>query len=205
MTCLIAGPTSCGKSSFIFRLLKNRVHMFDTQFTQIIYSLPPNQDIFLPDEIKNDKQILFHEGIPSFEEFKDRKPRLLIIDDQARDCNQEISDLFTRGSHHFNISVILLAQNIFTSNPYFRTISLNSHYLIIFKNPRAFDQISVLARQISPNNTKFFLEAYEESCREPHTYLLLDMTQSCPDDLRLRTNIFPDDPDSTTVFVPIKK
>lgn len=170
----------------------------------MIYALPPNQDIYLPDEIKNDEGILFYKGIPSFEDFKDGQPRLLVIDDQAQECGAEIVALFTRGSHHFNISVIVLTQNIFISNPGFRTMSLNTHYIVLFKNPRAKDQVSCLARQVCPDNVKFFQESYADSCKEPHSYLLMDLTQGCPEQLRYRSRIFADDVDCTTVYLPVE-
>lgn len=172
--------------------------MFDDMFHEIIYAIPPNQKMKFPDEIKDEINVF--EGIPSVA--GDSRPRLLIIDDQMQECGEEVMTLFTRGSHHFNISVIVLTQNIFISNPCFRTISLNAHYIILFKNPRALDQITVLARQICPTNMKFFQEAYEDSCREPHTYILLDMTQACKDEMRFRTKIFPDDDNSTTIYLP---
>lgn len=178
--------------------------MFEEELHQIIYSLPPNQEIHFPDHIKNDNKIKMYEGIPDFQDFKDGKPRLIVIDDQIQDCGSEVVALFTRGSHHFNISVIVLTQNIFFANPGFRTMSLNAHYLILFKSPRAMDQVSCLARQICPNNVKFFQEAFADSCKEPHSYLLLDMTQSCDDELRFRTKIFPDDISSTTVYLSIE-
>ena len=39
-------------------------------------------------------------------------------------------------SHHSNISIIHLVQNIFNKDPSHRTISLNATYIILFKNPR---------------------------------------------------------------------
>ena len=63
---------------------------------------------------------------------------LLVLDDLMSECSkdQRVSDLFTRGSHHKGISVLYLTQNLFPPGKLSRTISLNSHYFIIFKNPR---------------------------------------------------------------------
>lgn len=36
----IAGPTLCGKSSFILNLLKNRESLMTTKFSRIVYRLP---------------------------------------------------------------------------------------------------------------------------------------------------------------------
>lgn len=177
--------------------------MIDGCPEQIIYALPPNQEIHFPEHIKKDKDVILYKGIPDFESFSDARPRLLIIDDQIQECGDEIVALFTRGSHHFNVSVIVLTQNIFVSTPGFRTMSLNAHFIVLFKNPRAMDQVSCLARQICPDKAKFFQESYADSCKEPHSYFLLDMTQSCDEKLRFRSRIFPDDKGCTTVYVPI--
>jgi len=42
------------------------------------------------------------------------KPRLVILDDLLNDIYyKEVCDLFTRGSHHRNISVVLITQKLF--------------------------------------------------------------------------------------------
>ena len=61
-----------------------------------------------------------------------------MLDDQMIDASKDksIVNLFTRGSHHRNLSVIYIVQNLFYQEKDSRSISLNSHYLILFKNPR---------------------------------------------------------------------
>ena len=46
------------------------------------------------------------------------------------------------------MSVIFLTQNLFHKNKHMRTISLNAHYLVLFKNPRDVEQFTTLARQM---------------------------------------------------------
>lgn len=178
--------------------------MIDDHLHQIIYSIPQNQEINFPDDLKKDRNFTVFKGLPNFEDFTDGKHRLIVIDDQVEECTKEIVALFTRGSHHFNLSVVVLTQNIFVSTPGFRTMSLNSHYLILFKNPRGKDQTTALGRQISTDNVKFFQDAYNDATRKPHSYLLLDMTQATDEQLRYRANIFPDDDDCTTIYIPIE-
>lgn len=174
--------------------------MFSKPIHEIIYSLPENQKIEFPKEITNDSMIKFIHGIPIVTEtFNKEHNHLWIIDDQSSNANEEVSDLFTRISHHFSISVILLTQNLFSNNCYFRTISLNAHYIIIFKSPRSQDQIRFLSRQICPTTSKFFIDSYTDCCREPYSYFLIDLTQNCNEDLRYRTKIFPDD-NNTIVY-----
>jgi hypothetical protein len=61
-------------------------------------------------------------------------------------------DIFTKYSHHKNMSVIFTVQNIFHQKKGQRDISLNTMYLILMKNPRDMAQIIYLARQLHPLN-----------------------------------------------------
>ena len=104
------------------------------------------------------------------------------------DIGESLTNLFTKGSHHKNIDVTHIVYNLFEKkkNKQRRTLSLNSHYIVIFKNPRDMSQISYLARQMYPGNSKYMEEAYKDATTAPHGYLLLDLKQSTPDNLRLR-------------------
>ena len=84
-----------------------------------------------------------------------------------------------------------LTQNLFPPGKQSRTISLNSHYMIVFKNPRDSLGISTLARQMYPNNTKYLLESFQDATKKPYGYLLLDLHQLTTENMRLRTNILP--------------
>lgn len=75
-----------------------------------------------------------------------------------------------------------------------RDISLNAHYIIFFKNPRDRAKIKYLARQMYPDNTRFIEEAYVNITETPQGYIQLDLKQSTPDLVRVRTSVFPDDP-----------
>jgi len=68
----------------------------------------------------------------------------------------KVSQLFTKGSHHRNISLILITQNLFHQGPSSRDISLNIMYIAVFKNPRDKTQIVHLARQVYPENIYSF-------------------------------------------------
>ena len=62
---------------------------------------------------------------------------VLIIDDLMDEAGDDksVTDLFTKGSHHMNISIIYIVQNIFPKGRESQTISLNAHYMFLFKNP----------------------------------------------------------------------
>ena len=141
--------------------------------------------------------IEFVKGIPTALEqdayFSVNKRNLIVFDDQMIDAgkDQRIVNLFTRGSHHRNLSVIYIVQNVFHQGKVSRSISLNSHYLVLFKNPRDKLQILTLAKQMYPGRSDFFLKQNEESVRRPYGYLLIDLKTTTQDDCRLRTNVPP--------------
>ena len=80
-------------------------------------------------------------------------------------------------------------QNLFHQGKGSRSISLNSHYLVLFKNPRDKLQILTLAKQMYPGQTDFFINQYEEVVRRPFGYLLVDLKTTTQDNCRLRTNV----------------
>jgi hypothetical protein len=72
------------------------------------------------------------------------------------------------GSHHGNISVACIMKNAFSRGKKNRTISINSQYVVLFKNPR--DQLvpMTFARQMYPNNIKKFMNKYTEATKRPY-------------------------------------
>ena len=63
---------------------------------------------------------------------------ILVLNDQmgVASSNNSVSDLFTNGSHHWNLTVIYLVQKDYNQGKSKRTISLNSHYSLVFHNGR---------------------------------------------------------------------
>ena len=74
-----------------------------------------------------------------------------------------------------------------------RNISLNTHYIILFKNPRDSQQIFTLAQQMYPGNSHFLIEAHQDAAKKPHGYLFIDLKPKTKDQLRIRTGILPSD------------
>ena len=105
--------------------------------------------------------------------------------------NATISKLFTRGRSHLEFSLVLMLQDIFPKGSQIRTISINAQYQLLFRNPIDSLQISILARQLCPLNSKDFLKIYKRAMQRPYGYLFCCFTQSCPDEIRYRTNVLP--------------
>ena len=132
------------------------------------------------------------EGFPNnlYELIEGHDGSLIVLDDLMSQCSndQRVSDLFTRGSHH-GISVLYLTQNLFPPGKLSRAISLNSHYMVIFRNPRDSLGISTLAKQMFPKHINYLMEAFDDATSKPYEYLMIDCHQLTPENMRLRTNI----------------
>ena len=120
---------------------------------------------------------------------------LCIFDDVMNEVssNATISKLFTRGRSHLGCSLVLTLQNIFPKESQSRTISINAQYQVLFRNPRDSLQISILARQLCPLNSKSFLEIYKRATHRAYGYLFCCFTQSCPDEIRYHTDVLPNE------------
>jgi hypothetical protein len=73
------------------------------------------------------------------------------------ETDQRLASLFTTKSHHKNISVMYIVQNLFYRGKHHRTINRNAHYMVLFKNLTDISQIMALAHQMYPRRTQFFL------------------------------------------------
>jgi hypothetical protein len=133
----------------------------------------------------------FQQDLPDLDNLDPREKHLIILDDRMDETDQRVASLFTKKSHHKNISVMYIVQNLFHRGKHNETISRNAHYMVLFKNLTDVSQIMALAHQMYPRRTQFFLEAFARATARPHGYMVIDMKQNTPDILRLRTFIFP--------------
>ena len=115
------------------------------------------------------------------------KKNLIILNDLMNEVSKslKITQLFTHGCHD-NLSVIYLTQNLFHKNQ--RALSLNSDYMVIFRNPWDNSQFATIARQIHPDKVKFLMWTYKDAKLSPHTYLMLDLKPYTEERFRVRSN-----------------
>lgn len=205
---LIAGSSGTGKTQIVYKLLQNQSDLFTTPPDKILYCYGQYQSLF--DDIeKQCANVEFYEGLPSKDiiiAFASKyKSSLICIDDLMAECinSSDMQDVFTKYSHHLNMSVIFISQNLYIQGKYSRTISLNLHYIIATKSNRDISQISVLARQTGLRKT--LQQAYSDATSIPFGYLLIDLSpwpiENEGQQLQLYTNIFP--PNDLVVYTPI--
>ena len=147
----VCGQTQAGKSHFTRRMLRHLEKLFYLVPTKIIYCYEYQKKF---DELPSNVELM--EGFPDnlSDMVRGHDHSLVVLDDLMLQCfnDQRVADLFTRGSHHLGISVLYLTQNLFPPGKLSRTISLNSHYFVIFRNPRDSLGISRLAKQMFPGH-----------------------------------------------------
>jgi energy-coupling factor transporter ATP-binding protein EcfA2 len=204
-TVLIAGPTQCGKTYFFIRALKNGLIQPEPQ--RIVWVFSEWQDAYT-ELLRDLPQVQFVKDFHAqlYESFDPRVRNLLVLDDQMenrnmhRRSNESLVKFFTQGSHHRNLTVVYIVQNLFNQDRSMRTVSLNAHYLVLFKNPRDATQIHTVASQMFPGNSEVLLGAFKDATATPiggsetRGYLVLDLHPTTCDALRILTNVFDEQP-----------
>ena len=183
----ISGPSQSGKTQFVLQLLERRSEIFRKPIKHVLWCYGV-QNIPLQNELR-EKGYEVHHGLPQITDLKPNS--ICILDDllQESENSKDVTNMFTRAAHHLPCFVIFITQTLFPGGKEARTRSLNTHYYVIFKNPRDQLQFETLSRQIAPKKSKTLIDIYLEATAEPHGYLFIDFTQECPDVLRYRTNI----------------
>ena len=193
-TIMVSGVSKSGKSYWLYQLLKNSDTMFEKPPNKITYYYNIYQDLFdrMKAEIPN---IHFVQGLPDSLESVSAKGKhnIICLDDMMLQVcdSSKAGEFFCVGSHHLELTIIYLTQNLFAPGKISRTIALNSEYLCIFKNLRDSQQVSVLGSQMFPGQSKSFLACYKDAVNPDYGYLFIDLTATSSDMVRLRTKIFP--------------
>ena len=183
---LVAGPSRSGKTQWVVRLLRQRRERITPPVDSILYCYAHWQSKY--DTLKMSvPSAQFHKGLPSPADMNSLRGGILVIDDlmelAVKDTN--IMSAFTEGSHHKNLSVVFLMQNVFHKGSHARTMSLNAQYMVLFKNARDQQQIQTLARQIFPIDWRQFLQYFEEQTSKPYGHVILDFHPSTPTSQRI--------------------
>ena len=101
--------------------------------------------------------------------------------------DSRITELFTEGSHHRNLSVISINQNLYHSKD--PTQRRNCHYLTLFNNPIDKQPIMTLARQMYPGHAQKCMNMFNQITQKPYGYMVVDLKPMTYESLRLRPNI----------------
>jgi hypothetical protein len=118
--CILAGPTSVGKSSLLAAILRHRSRLFSHPFSRIIYchseDATSDKDKAYRDNLAAvcpPPLLSFCPGLPDVRAVSyEAGPKLLLLDDLMLDIldNPDIFRLITMASNHNDISVMVTSQ-----------------------------------------------------------------------------------------------
>ena len=147
---LASGEMGVGKTEFTKKLLKSKLIAPPPEHIVWCYA-KHQQDLFeelMNEEMREEMNVEYVGGVPGELDkyFKKNKRNLIILDDLMDEASKslEVTQLFTRGRHD-NLCVIYHANFFFHKNQH--ALSLNSDYMVIFKNPQDNSQFATIARQ----------------------------------------------------------
>lgn len=200
---MVNGPSSSGKTTFILKFIKYTKQLIEPAPKSILYCYGAYGDHVYELEKAGVHTV---GGVPTEETIKAQpRPLLIILDDlQFSVDTQWLTDAFTKGSHHQDYSIIRCAlscglfncyhcslnQSIF--EPKLRVPRANSSYIVLMKSNSALLSIRTLGSQLFPGRSGF-MRAYDDCVKSGYgSHLLIDNHPKTPSELRLRSNIFPD-------------
>ena len=170
-TCIVAGPTGCGKTTFVARLLRNASTMIDHSPVRVTWYYGEWQSAYENLDIPN---LHLEEGLPT--SFDASKHNIVVLDDLMAENDERVTKPFTKKSITVIHQLYISCKTCFQKNKESRTISLNSQYIVVFKNPRDVSQMTTLAKQMYPGRVKFV----QEATSTPYVYILVDLKQDTP-------------------------
>jgi hypothetical protein len=193
---VISGPSGSGKSTFLVKLLSQATYLIDPPPKAILYAYGQMTSV-VPALQK--AGVAVHAGVPQEEVLRRMpKPLLLVLDDLMLEIDEGyLSALFTKKSHHMNMGVVFVTQNLFDRK--IRVPRQNSQYLALMRTAHTLS-IRNLGVQLFPGQLDYFMKSYQSATEKPFSYLILDLHPKSDPLLRLRTNIFRDE--ELTIFAP---
>ena len=133
-TSIVAGQTGYGKTTFVVSLLRHSHTLVNLPSEKITWCYEDWQPLYSTvSTIHPNLECV--EGLPDLSSFDSKNRNLVVIDDLMSEKDERVTKLFTKKSHHCNTSVIYLVKKLFSKGKESRTISINAHYMVLFKNP----------------------------------------------------------------------
>jgi hypothetical protein len=121
------GEISLGESTENYKSISSTYHLVLWSMATLLFRYDDDEawNQGIPDDIDNADYLAVLQR------------NLIVLDDLMAQSGKDkrISDLFTKGSHHRNLSIVYIVQNIFHQGKEMRNISLNAHYIVLFKSP----------------------------------------------------------------------
>ena len=199
---IIAGPSCSGKTFFLKKILSEKEYLrkfFKKPVTKIVWYYK----IWQPDyeELQRKNSVIeFHAGIPEegiSKHFPKPHPEgttaIVVLDDLMKEgsSDSKVLDIFTKESHHLNITCFMILQNVFFQGKYSVDIKRNATYIILFLNCRNRRSRKNLLLEIFSNEQARAVDAWLQKLgdKRPYSSVLLDYHTLTNGRHRVRANI----------------
>ena len=183
---IIFGQTGAGKTHFILEIIRRKLIL---PFPKNVFYMYKVEQTFMKSwNEKENTPIKFIQGL-DFDEVDTSQPSMLIIDDLILSTNNNVAEMFILGSHHKQISLFFITQNLFPNCNIFRVMSANAHYFVLFHNQRHFRQIMTLARQVFVGvDVQRIVNCYKRASETQRGFIILCFAPSLPNELTVLTD-----------------
>ena len=140
-------------------------------------------------EYSNDMQDVY-KNIEDYNPIKKRKALIIFYDMIADMINNNklnpiVTELFIRG-RKLNISIVFITQSYFKVP---KDVRLNSTHFFIMKIPNKRQLQQIALNRSSDIDFKDFMNIYNKSTKEPHSFLANDTTLPSDNPLKFRKNL----------------
>ncbi len=204
----IVRPSGSGKTFLVYNMLRKGV--FEPPFDKILCFNQHYQPIYT--DMKRQVPNMEFIGCVDFGIIRDLKKDgtnyVVIFDDSCAEIynSKDFESLATSG-RHLKLNVLYIKHNLFQQSKYSRTIDLNNTHLILFKNPRDYEQIKSLFTRMG--KCKFLTECYhsavESTSNRGWGHLFIHLLPRKREELRYATNITGENQEPGRFLVPDSK
>ena len=191
-TAIVSGKTSSGKTEFTRKLISNwrSIIKINVKILNVLWCYSEFESI-KELNITNVK-INYYKGVPTKEDIQNYSPNLIVLDDLMSEVTEDIKNLYTKLSHHKNISILLILQNLYYKNKYMKDIRLNTQYYILMKGSSE-EQVGILGRQLYSAPPRKIINIFNHATTSDFGYLIFDDLPRTKPQYRLKTRIFNDE------------
>ena len=188
---IFVGASMSGKTRLVLHLLQEIDILNPMPQTVIMYYdqyQPVYQEVQNQLAMKGVEMILREGARLKLEDLEKRDHQTLVIIDDATEetsSSMDIAKITTNGRHK-NVSLWLIWHSLYSKHPASRLITQNVSYFFFLPSVRLVSQIHTLDSQLRYKGA--LVSAYDRAVNsdDEHRYLLLDLSSTTPNSLRLR-------------------
>jgi len=195
----VVGPTGCGKSQLVARILRDRHELIRPPPDAVYYVYSIWQENLFAQIKQWCPEVQFVHGVDELQRI-DFNPNLctaVVLDDQQQallEAKEYGVNLMTTDVHHKNIIMFFICQSLFFRSRHNALVNRQASYVIMFRNKRSMFEPEQVGRQILQLKPCEVHSLYKDaSSYRDYSYLLYDTNPETIEHRQLVTSILTDD------------